>query len=131
MSNPEAAEQHPQNGDVDAAAAETPVAEDAAGEAEPPMIVEETEQRVSLQRSVRYGRLLVVGAVIGAVIAMCASLMFPVDEEALYTMSQIVGFMAIIGAAIGLAVSGILALVLGLVARRKRGTGVAIQADVR
>jgi hypothetical protein len=35
------------------------------------------------------------------------------------------------GGAIGLGLGGLVSLVLGLVARRQRGTGVAIQSDVR
>ena len=91
----------------------------------------ETPREVSLQRSVRYGRILIVAALLGAVLGAVACLLFPIAEDAEYTMGQVVGFMVLIGGAIGLAVGGILSLVLGAVARRQRGTGVAIQEDVR
>lgn len=94
-------------------------------------VVEAAEREVTLQRSVRYGRLLIGGAVLGAVIAAIASLLFPVEEGAEYTMAQAVGFFAVLGAAIGLCLGGAVALVLGLVARRQRGIGIAIQSDVR
>lgn len=94
-------------------------------------IAHDTEQEVTLQRSVRYGRVLVGTAVLGAVVAALACLLFPIPEDAEYTMGQVVGFMALIGAAIGLAVGGVLSLVLGFVARRSAGTGIAIQTDVR
>lgn len=94
-------------------------------------VVVATEREVVLQRSVRYGRILIVGLVLGAVVAMLASLLFPVGENADYTLGQAAGFMALIGGAIGLFLGGLLALILGVVARRSSGRGVAIQSDVR
>ncbi|QBE50236.1 hypothetical protein EVS81_06765 [Leucobacter triazinivorans] len=94
-------------------------------------VIEAAEREVTLQRSVRYGRLLIGGAVLGAVVAAIASLLFPVEEGAEYTMAQAVGFFAVLGAAIGLCIGGVVALVLGLVARRQRGVGIAVQSDVR
>ncbi|MFD5601061.1 hypothetical protein ACFWHR_13520 [Leucobacter sp. NPDC058333] len=94
-------------------------------------VVEVTEREVTLQRSVRVVRLLIAGIVVGAVVAMLACLFFPVAEGAEYTLGQVVGFMALIGAAIGAGVGGLVALLLGLAVRRQRGTGVAIQSDVR
>ncbi|RGE19356.1 hypothetical protein [Leucobacter sp. wl10] len=92
---------------------------------------EEVEREVTLQRSVRYGRVIVGAAVLGAIAAALASLFFPIEEDADYTMAQVAGFAALIGGAIGLGLGGLVALLLGLVARRQRGTGVAIQSDVR
>lgn len=90
-----------------------------------------TEREVTLQRSVRYGRLLIGGAVLGALVAVIASLVFPVSEDATYTLAQVTGFMLLIGAVIGLTLGGALGLVLAQVAKRRRGGGVAIRADVR
>lgn len=84
----------------------------------------ETQATVELRRSVRYGRLLIAGAIVGGAIASLASLFFPIEEGALYSMGQIMGFMLLIGGAIGLALGGILALILNLVAKRKHGTAV-------
>lgn len=84
----------------------------------------ETQATVELQRSVRYGRLLIGGAVVGAAIASLGSLFFPVEEGALYSIGQIMGFMLLIGGAIGLALGGVLALILNLSAKRQRGTAV-------
>jgi len=94
-------------------------------------IVHETEREVVLQRSVRFGRILLVGAIVGAVLGVAVSFAFPVAEDAEYTINQVVGFMLFIGAAVGFVAAALLSLVLSLVARRSRGTGVAIQADVR
>ncbi|MFC5337974.1 hypothetical protein [Leucobacter denitrificans] len=84
----------------------------------------ETQQTVELQRSVRYGRLLIGGAILGGALGALITLFFPIPEGALYTMRQIAGFMLLIGAVIGLAIGGVLSLVLTAVAKRKRGTAV-------
>lgn len=98
-------------------------------EAEPVVVVAERE--VTLQRSVRYGRLLIGGLVVGVVVAVIASVLFPVSEGADYTLGQAAGFMALIGGAFGLGLGGLLGLILGFFARRSSGSGVAIQSDVR
>lgn len=84
----------------------------------------ETQQTVELQRSVRIGRILIVGAIVGAVVGALVTTLFPVPGEALYTMGQIAGFMLLIGGVVGLALGGLLALILSAVAKRKRGTAV-------
>lgn len=89
---------------------------------------------VGLQRSVRYGRILVGGAVVGALVAALACLFFPVREDIAYidyTMGQIVGLMAVVGAAIGLLLGGVLAILLNLAARKKHGDAIAVLTDVR
>lgn len=101
----------------------------AAAESAP--VIEEAEREVTLQRSVRVGRVVIGAAIAGALIAMLLSLLFPVEEGADYTLGEVTGFAALIGAAIGLGVGGLLVIVLSAVAKRQRGTGVAIQSDVR
>ena len=90
----------------------------------------ETQQTVELQRSVRYGRLLIGGAILGGLVASLVTLFYPIPEGALYTMRQISGFMLLVGGVIGLLVGGAVALVLGAVAKRKRGTGVIVSHAV-
>ena len=99
--------------------------------AEPAPVIEEAEREVTLQRSVRVGRVVIGTAIAGALIAALLSLMFPVEEGAEYTLGEVTGFAALIGAAIGLGLGGLLVIVLSAVAKRQRGTGVAIQSDVR
>lgn len=89
----------------------------------------ETQQTVELQRSVRVGRLLIVGAIAGTVIGALVTLMFEVPEGALYKMNQIAGFMLLVGGIVGLALAAILVLILNLVAKRTRGTG-TIQREI-
>lgn len=90
-----------------------------------------TEVEVGLQRSVRYGRILVVGAALGAVIAGLVALAFPVGPDATYELGQAVGFALVIGATAGLVLGALLALALGQVAKRSRGGARAIQTDVQ
>lgn len=105
---------------------ETPVEEVVA---EP--VIEEAEVEVTLQRSVRVGRVIVGTAIVCALIAALATLFFPVVAKADYTIAQVMGFSALIGAAIGLGIGGVLVLILNAAAKRRSGTGVAIQSDVR
>lgn len=140
---PDAVEQDPQHNEApDAAqpsadAAEQIEPEGASERREPSEaperepVVEEIRQQVTLQRSVRYGRVIVGAGALGAIVGMLLSTVFPVVDEAMYTMGQIVGFMAIIGGAVGLTVGGALAIILTAVARRRSGSGIAIQTDVR
>lgn len=93
--------------------------------------ITETQVAVTLQRSVRYTRLLIVGGVLGAVVGALVCLAFPITPESEYTMGQVAGFMAVVGGAIGLGLGGLLGLMLGLIAKRQRGEGVAVQADMR
>lgn len=86
---------------------------------------------VGLQRSVRYGRILIGAAALGALIGAIASLFFPVAEGADYELGQVAGLMAVVGGAIGLALGALLSLLLGIVARRNRGAAIAVQTDVR
>ena len=89
------------------------------------------EVEVALVRSVRHGRIIVAAIIVGAILGMIAALLFPVGEEAEYTLGQIVGFMAVIGAAAGLLLGSLLSLLLGLSAKRRRGKARAIQVDVQ
>lgn len=103
---------------------------DGPGAGAPEPIEIRTQVEVGLVRSVRYGRIIVVFAALGAIAGAVAALFFPVAEDAEYELGQIVGFMLVVGAAIGLALGAILSLVLGLVAKRKHGAALATHADV-
>lgn len=97
-----------------------------AAEPEEVFVVEET---VRVERSVRYGRVVVGTAILGALVATFLTLAFPVASKE-YTLGQVVGFMALVGAAIGLALGAVLSLILTRVARRQQGTAVAKHSDV-
>lgn len=88
------------------------------------------EQSVQVVRSVRFGRVIISGAVFGAVVAVLLTLAFPVASVD-YTLGQAVGFMALIGAGIGLALGAIFALILNRAVANRSGTAVAKRSDVR
>lgn len=94
-------------------------------------VVHQVEREVTLVRGVRYGRIVVTFGIVGAVVAMMVSALMPVAPDANYTLGQAVGFMALIGGAVGLGVGGLIGVILGAVAKRRTGSGVAIQTDVR
>lgn len=99
------------------------------GPQETPETVVESEQPVRVQRSVRFGRVIIGTAVLGALVATVLTLLFPVNE-AEYTLTQIVGFMALVGGTVGLAVGSILALILNRIAGKQQGTAIAKRSDV-
>lgn len=92
---------------------------------------QETRVEVGIVRSVRITRLLIVGTVLGALIMSLITLLIPLEDGADYTLGQAVGFMTLVGAVVGLLLGALLGLFLGIFARRKRGSGVAIQSDVQ
>lgn len=97
----------------------------------PEPIATSTQVEVGLQRAVRYGPIIITATIAGAVIAALVSLLFPVAPDALYELGQIAGFMALIGAAIGLTLGAILTLILTVIAKRQRGSAIAVLTDVR
>lgn len=109
----------------------------AEGEAEPAAALPEAVEvvhapiEVGLQRSVRFGRILIVASALGAIIGAVISLFFPVAEDADYELGQAVGLMVVVGAAVGLALGAILSLFLGFLASRNTGAAIAVQTDVR
>jgi hypothetical protein len=79
-----------------------------------------------VRRSPRYGVFLALGAALGILVAMI--LTFAIDSSgrvadngAVYSQGQVFGFLALVGIAVGLAVGGLVALLLDrIVGRRTR-----------
>lgn len=90
-----------------------------------------TTVEVGLVRAVRYGPIMIAGGVLGALVAVILALVFPVQEDAMYTVGQVAGFVAVLGGAIGIALGGLLAMLLNLSAKRQQGTAMAVLTDVR
>ncbi|NLA64542.1 MAG: MFS transporter [Leucobacter sp.] len=119
---------------AEASPAAEPTLQPESAEAEAEFELTETQHTpvaVGLQRSVRFGRIIISTTVLGGVLGVLASLLFPVVQGADYELRQVAGLMAVVGAAIGLTVGAILALLLGIIARRQRGQAMAVQTDVR
>jgi len=82
-------------------------------------------QAVEIRRSVRIARFLLLGAIVGAVVAAAITTAFPIEEGATYSLWQVVGFVALIGAVLGLGLGAVVALVLQRVISRRVGRAVA------
>ncbi|TQM57682.1 hypothetical protein [Klugiella xanthotipulae] len=96
---------------------------DAEGAAAEPVTVETVEERVVVRRAVRYPRLMVLGAIIGVVLGGIVTLLFPVGKD--YTLGQILGFVCLAAGVIGLALGGLLALILDRTVGRRQTETVA------
>ena len=93
-----------------------------------------TEVEVGVRRSVRYGRVVVGFAILGGLVAAIACLFLPIQNNPAvgdYSMAQVAGFAGMLGAGVGLMLGGILAVILGAVARRRTGSATAVLTDVR
>lgn len=99
-------------------------AHDTAGVAHEPVQVE-------IERSVRFGRIIITGTVLGAVLLTVVSILFPVIQGADYTRWQAAGLSLVYGGAIGLTLSSLFALILAAFAKRKHGQAIVQQTDVR
>jgi len=81
---------------------------------------------VTVRRSPRYGVFLALGAALGILVALI--LTFSIDSSgrvadngAVYSQGQVFGFLALVGVAVGLALGGIVALILDrTIGRRSR-----------
>ncbi len=111
-----------------------PTAPEGADAAAPVAAATVTEVEVGVRRSVRYGRVVVGFAILGGLVGAIACLFLPIQNNPAvgeYSMAQVAGFTGMIGAGIGLMLGGILAVVLGAVARRRTGSATAELTDVR
>lgn len=82
---------------------------------------------VSVRRSPRYGRFLLLGAIIGVITALVLTVLGQPSEEELaqqtftYSFSAVFGFAALVCGAIGALIAGLIALLLDrLVGKRLR-----------
>ncbi len=94
-----------------------------------PVETQETVE-VGLVRTVRYGAILVGGAALFALIGFVASFFYPVEEDADYTVGQVAGYMIVVGAAIGLGVAAVVALILSRIAKRRTGSALVVHTTV-
>ena len=75
------------------------------------------QSEVVVHRSPRYNRFMIVGAVIGAIVAFVLTMTAPAGEE--YSVAQVLGFLTLGCVAAGVALAAILALVLDRMARKR------------
>lgn len=88
-----------------------------------------TQAAVTVHRSPRYARFMLVGVVVFAILAMILTYAFPDSNE--YGRGQVFGFLLLIGAAIGLGLGAIVALIAERVARSRARTLIADRLATR
>ncbi|WP_174777049.1 hypothetical protein [Cryobacterium lactosi] len=85
------------------------------------------EQTLVVRRSPRYMSFMIVGAVIGALLALVLTVSYPQNPE--FDPAQVFGFLLLGGVAIGVAVSCLVAIVLDRIVGRSATTVVVDRLD--
>lgn len=88
-----------------------------------------TEAAVRVQRSPRYFRFMITGAVVFAVVALILTYSFP--ENPTYDRGAVFGFLLAICATVGVALGALVALLIDRAATRRARTVQADRIDVR
>ncbi|AGW40403.1 hypothetical protein O159_01390 [Leifsonia xyli subsp. cynodontis DSM 46306] len=110
----------------DAHAATTP---EESSESSPGERATVTEDAVRVQRSPRYFRFMLTGAVVFAIVALVLTFSFP--ENPVYDRGAVFGFLLAIGVALGVALGAVAALTADRAAARRARTVRADRIDVR
>jgi MFS family permease len=82
-----------------------------------------TQATVTVRRSPRYARFMLVGVIVFAILALILTYAFPESSE--YGTAQVFGFLLLLGAAVGLGLGAIAALVADRLSRRRARTLIA------
>ncbi|MRG59298.1 hypothetical protein GE115_05350 [Agromyces sp. CFH 90414] len=90
-----------------------------------PMVVtsEVDDEAVTVRRAPRYGRFIVAGFVLGAILALVLTFAFPENEE--FDRGQVFGFLLLGLGTVGVAFGAIVALVFDKVLSGRAGTAIA------
>ncbi len=88
-----------------------------------------TESRVRVQRSPRYFRFMIAGAVLFAVVALILTFAFPANPT--YDRGSVFGFLLAIGVAVGVTLGAVVALAVDRGQTRRARTVQADRIDVR
>jgi flagellar biosynthesis protein FliR len=88
-----------------------------------------TEDSVTVQRSPRYFRFMLAGAILFAVVALILTFAFPAQPG--YDRGQIFGFLLLGGIVLGIAVGAVIALIVGWVTGRRARTVAAAHTTTR
>jgi len=73
--------------------------------------------RVTVRRSPRYGRFLVIGLGVGAIAAFVGTNLFPIDEEVGF--AALFGYLLLFALPIGAGIAGLVAVALDAIANRR------------
>lgn len=82
-----------------------------------------TSDAVTVRRAPRYGRFLMLGGALGAVVALILTVTFPDNPE--FDKGQVFGFLLLACGAIGVALGALVALLLDRALEKRAGSAVA------
>lgn len=113
--------------------ASAPVQPEASAPVEPVVEIETSRDEVAVRRAPRYGAFLLVGGVVGALVALVLSLAFTPDPDRVaqdftYNSGQVFGFLLLGGVAFGAALGALTALIVDR-ALARRTTRVVVERD--
>ncbi|AAT89945.1 hypothetical protein Lxx22770 [Leifsonia xyli subsp. xyli str. CTCB07] len=114
--------------DAQAVAAAAPEESPGSPEPSPEERVTVTEDAVRVQRSPRYFRFMLTGAVVFAIVALILTFSFP--ENPVYDRGAVFGFLLTVGVALGVALGALAALAAARAAARRARTVRADRIDV-
>jgi hypothetical protein len=86
-----------------------------------------SENTLVVRRSPKYTNFMIVGAVVGAVLALILTVVFPQNAE--FDPAQVFGFLLLGGIAVGVALSCVVAIILDRIVGRSASTVVADRLD--
>lgn len=88
------------------------------------------ETTVTVRRSPRYFNFMLLGAIVGAILALVLTVTFPENDE--FSQAQVFGFLLLAGVTLGVTLGCVVALILDRVIGRTATTAVAdrLQANV-
>jgi hypothetical protein len=86
-----------------------------------------SESTLVVRRSPKYTNFMIVGAVVGAVLALILTVVFPQNAE--FDPTQVFGFLLLGGIAVGVALSCVVAIILDRIVGRSATTVVADRLD--
>lgn len=88
-----------------------------------------TPDTVTVRRAPRYGRFMIVGVIVFAIAALVLTYSFPQQQNAGYERLQVFGFLLLVAVVVGIAVGGLVALLVDRAATRRARTVTVDRVD--
>ena len=94
-----------------------------------PVETEVTSDTVMVRRAPRFGRFIILGAILGAIVALILTFAFdgraPENELVQFDKGQVFGFLLLICGAVGVGLGAVVALIIDRVLARRAEAGIA------
>ena len=102
---------------------------DAHAEHVEPVETEVTSDTVMVRRAPRFGRFIILGAILGAIVALILTFAFdgraPENELVQFDKGQVFGFLLLVCGAVGVGVGAVVALIIDRTLARRAEAGIA------